>query len=66
MCIRDSHSKVAFVDTHIIEAFEKSPKGRWYPTKVRHLTTDGRHEVVRTLYLDFEVVAPDGSFEPLR
>jgi len=60
------HSKVAYIDTHIIEAFEKSPKGRWYPTKVRQLATGGDYEFVRTFYVDFEAVAPDESFEPLR
>ncbi|HEX8203816.1 MAG TPA: hypothetical protein VF590_25290, partial [Isosphaeraceae bacterium] len=58
-------AKVAFIDTHLVEAVGESPRGHRYPTRTRQVTSDGRHEVVRTFSLDFEAQLPDELFRPL-
>lgn len=59
-------TKVAWIDTHILEALAKSPKGHAYPTRARQITHNGRHEVVRTFFVDFDAQLPDGLFQPLK
>jgi hypothetical protein len=57
--------KVAFIGVHIVEAVEKSPTGHPYPTRSREITENGRHEVVRKYFVDFEAQAEDRLFEPM-
>jgi hypothetical protein len=57
-------TKVAYIDTHILEGIAKSPKGYWYPTRTRQIAHNGQHEVVRTFSLDFEAKVPDELFLP--
>jgi hypothetical protein len=59
-------AKVAWIDTHILEALAKSPKGRAYPARARQITDNGQHEVVRTYFVDFEAEFLDQLFEPLK
>jgi hypothetical protein len=58
-------SKVAWIDTHIVEALEKSPKGFAYPTRTRQVTHNGQREVVRTFFVDFDGRLPDELFQPI-
>jgi hypothetical protein len=58
--------KVAWIDTHILEAVAKSPKGYAYPTRARQITHNGQHEVVRTFFVDFDAQLPDELFRPLK
>ncbi len=59
-------TKVAWIDTHILEALAKSPKGYAYPTRARQITHNGQHEVVRTFFVDFNAQLPDELFQPLK
>jgi hypothetical protein len=59
-------SKVAWIDTHILEALAKSPKSFAYPIRTRQITHNGQHEVVRTFFVDFEAPLPDELFQPLK
>jgi hypothetical protein len=58
--------KVAWIDTHILEALAKSPKGYAYPTRARQVTHDDQREVVRTFFVDFDAPLPDELFQPLK
>jgi hypothetical protein len=55
-------AKVAWIETHLLEAVAKSPKGCWYPTRSRQIAYNGKHEVVRSFSLDFEAHIPDDLF----
>jgi hypothetical protein len=59
-------TKVAWIDTHILEALARSPKGYAYPTRARQITHNGQHEVVRTFFVDFDAQLPDELFQPLK
>jgi hypothetical protein len=59
-------TKVAWIDTHILEALRTSPQGHTYATRTRQITNDGQHEVARTFFVDFETELPDALFEPLK
>ncbi len=59
-------TKVAWIDTHILESLAKSPKGHAYPTRARQITHSGQHEVVRTIFVDFDAPLPDELFQPLK
>jgi hypothetical protein len=66
--VQDSRdiTKVAFIDTHVLESVAKSPKGEWYPTRTRQVGHNGQHEVVRSFSIDFEAEIPDELFRPLK
>jgi hypothetical protein len=58
-------TKIAFMMTEALESTARSPKGYWYPTRLRETTSDGVHERVVTYYLDFEAALPDELFRPV-
>ncbi|MBI3866172.1 MAG: hypothetical protein HY290_30195, partial [Planctomycetia bacterium] len=62
---RNDITKVAYIDSHVVEAREKSPQGRWYPLQVRHIAHNGQHELVRKFFVDFEAKLADELFQPL-
>jgi hypothetical protein len=62
----DAPPKVAFIDVHTVEAVEKSPKGYSYPARSRQVADNGRFELVRTFFVDFDVEIPDELFEPVK
>jgi hypothetical protein len=59
-------TKVAYIDTHIIEALARSPKGFWYPKVVRHVAQGGPYEMLRRFSVNFEAPLPDELFQPLK
>lgn len=59
-------TKVAFIDTHVLEAVARSPKGHWYPTRSRQVAHHGKHEQVRSYSVDFAAQIPDDLFRPLK
>jgi hypothetical protein len=59
-------TKVAFIDTHIIESVARSPKGHAYPTRTRLISHNGQHEVALRFSMDFEAPIPDELFRPLK
>lgn len=58
--------KVAWVAKRVVESVAKSPKGHWYPTKTRWTGYKGEHEIVRSLFVDFDAKVPDALFEPMK
>lgn len=59
-------SKVAFIDTHVVEDVAKSPKGSVYPTRTRHVAYNGEHVFVRRFFVDFQAKISDDLFKPLK
>jgi hypothetical protein len=59
-------SKLAYIDTMIMEDLARSPSGFWYPTRVRRQTSDPKTEQLWTYHLDFEVDISDELFQPLK
>jgi hypothetical protein len=59
-------SKLAYIDTMIIEGLARSPSGFWYPTRVRRQTSNPKTEQLWTYHLEFEVDIPDELFQPLK
>jgi hypothetical protein len=54
----------------VIEELKKSPRGIWYPTRIRYqdyVKQDNGTGVIEHItrhYLDFDTEFPDGVFEP--
>ncbi len=73
-CLRKSESTVisrdkksiAYVNTEEFDDYAQSPKGYWYPRRVRRTTTNSDAVQVRDYYLDFDVDLHDDLFEPLK
>jgi len=59
-------SKVAYVESMVMEGLVRSPSGYWYPTRVRRKTSNFNTEQVRKYHLNFEVPMPDEMFRPLK
>lgn len=58
--------KIAYVDTYLLETLARSPRGYWYPTRVRRKTSNFAVAQVTHFYLDFEAKISDELFEPLK
>jgi len=58
--------KIASVDTYVLETLARSPRGYWYPTRVRRKTSNFAVAQVTHFHLDFEAKISDELFEPLR
>jgi hypothetical protein len=67
-CVFDAAEppKIAYIDTYVLETLARSPRGYWYPTRVRRKTSNFAVEQVTHFYLDFEAKIPDELFEPLK
>jgi hypothetical protein len=50
----------------ILEALDRSPKGQAYPTRTRQTDDDGKHDVVRTFFVDFQAPVAEELFLPLK
>jgi hypothetical protein len=59
-------TKIAFIDTHVLESVAKSPKGHAYPTRSRQVAYNGKRESVMTFTVDFDAQIPDELFRPLK
>ncbi len=59
-------TKIAYIDTMVMENLTRSPSGFWYPTLVRRKTSTLNSEQVWKYFLDFETPIPDDLFVPLR
>jgi hypothetical protein len=57
------------VSTYIVEESAQSPKGFWYPTRIRssehHDGKLAREDSILQFYLDFDAKMPESVFEPV-
>ncbi len=59
-------TKIAYVQTKMMEGLARAPSGSWYPTRVRRKTSDLNTEQVWKYHLDFEARIPDEIFRPVK
>jgi hypothetical protein len=61
---RDKKS-IAYINTEVFEEFQQSPKGHWYATRSRRMTSNGDVVQVRDYYVDFESELRKSLFEAI-
>ena len=57
-------TRIAYIDTKILQDLARSPSGFWYPRRVIRTTSGSKYEQVTRFFLDFHGEIPDMLFQP--